>query len=175
MTSPRPSIIANDCARYRIDEYSDGSRFTRRCGEFSCSFSVSPVGGAPALDLVEVLDENGSPVRFNASQADEVDAILNMAQTGTPSLPAQFEPTPPANDVDAAWPNPPPGWWAASGEDPRSWNQQAKHGTESIVAFPPGPGRGDRDGCAGGGAPAPFGWLVALAGVAIVSRRRAVR
>jgi hypothetical protein len=46
-------------------------------------------GGQPA-QKVEVLDESGQALEIEQSWADKVDAELNNAKLGTPSLPADF-------------------------------------------------------------------------------------
>jgi len=46
-------------------------------------------GGQPA-QKVEVLDESGAAIEVDPSVADKVDAQLNEAKVGTPSLPADF-------------------------------------------------------------------------------------
>lgn len=46
-------------------------------------------GGQPAAK-VQVLDESGQPIEIEPTVADKVDAQLNEAKVGTPSLPADF-------------------------------------------------------------------------------------
>lgn len=46
-------------------------------------------GGQPAKSI-QVIDESGQPLEIDQGQADRVDAELNNAQAGKPSLPADF-------------------------------------------------------------------------------------
>ncbi len=46
-------------------------------------------GGQPA-EKIEVLDESGPPIEIDQTFADQVDAELNNAKVGQPSLPADF-------------------------------------------------------------------------------------
>ena len=46
-------------------------------------------GGQPAYS-VEVMDETGDPINIDPRVADKVDAALNLAQAGKPSLTAEF-------------------------------------------------------------------------------------
>jgi len=50
---------------------------------------IVAAGGQPAKQ-VEVLDESGPPVAIEPTLADKVDAELNNAQLGSPSLPKEF-------------------------------------------------------------------------------------
>jgi len=50
---------------------------------------IVAAGGQPAK-TVEVLDESGAPIAIEPTMADKVDAELNNAQLGKPSLPAEF-------------------------------------------------------------------------------------
>ncbi len=50
---------------------------------------IVAAGGQPAKQ-VEVLDESGAPIIIDPMEADKVDAELNNAQLGTPSLTADF-------------------------------------------------------------------------------------
>ncbi len=95
------------CDRFQTRTYPNGVTRTVACGDDGCPFSVGPVPGAPALEFPEVLDETGAPLRFHLDQVAEIDALLDGAQPGSPSLPAQLELRDPAAPpkVDSAKPN----------------------------------------------------------------------
>lgn len=97
-----------DCDEYVVADYPDGNRYTIECSGGDCwgIGTLQPVPGANPLKLVQVLDEWGDPINIDPAKADEVDAILNNAEPGSPSLPPDYEvPTVPA--PDPVWPNPP--------------------------------------------------------------------
>ncbi len=163
----------NDCLPYKVVEYPDGSRYTFQCDSSRCRRTTDPVPGAPALDFAEVLDEDGPPVRFGIGQADEVDAILNMAEPGSPSLPSGFEAEPDDAATSPTWPNPPPGWFASTSDNRGDWLSASKHPSVEVTPFPSGPEVSGGAGCSGGNGAAlvvVFG-LFGM-GLLVLSRRR---
>ncbi len=95
------------CNQFHTRTYPNGHSQTVACADGGCTFfDIPPVPGAPALEFPEVLDESGAPIRFHLEQVAEIDALLDKAQPGAPSLPAQLEIRPPgaAPSLDNARP-----------------------------------------------------------------------
>lgn len=76
-------------------ETNDQVRFT--CDRSRCTDrrTLGPIAGQPALLRAEVADESGAPLLFDPEQADSVDALLDQANPGRPTLPESFILTPP--------------------------------------------------------------------------------
>lgn len=108
---------------------------------------IVAAGGQPAKS-VEVLDETGAPILIDPSYADKVDAALNEAKVGTPSLSLDFIQNLP----------------------PVTWNPDATTGNGSGAAVSAG------GGCTAGRA-ADLGLLAAglLAVGGLLARRRLAR
>ncbi|MCB9735023.1 MAG: DUF2330 domain-containing protein [Deltaproteobacteria bacterium] len=86
------TVIRTDanCDQYVDVTYADGRERRVLCGGF-CGFpAISPVPGESPLRWPEVLDEAGAARPFDPSQASDVDALLDDAVLGSPSIPASF-------------------------------------------------------------------------------------
>jgi uncharacterized protein (TIGR03382 family) len=122
----------------------------RAASGFTDTGALVAAGGQPLAKL-QVIDEKGAPVDIHPSWADKVDAQLNLAKLGEPSLPAGF--------LDGM----PKGGW-----NPHSANPLASSGGATVAAAP------DDGGCSAGGVghPAALTALLAAAGLLVARRRK---
>ncbi len=151
-------IKANaDCDSWVEATYPDGSTATFPCGN-GCfgQPTIGPVDGAPPIKVLQVLDETGDPIDFAPSQAEEVDALLDLALPGQPSLPATFEPIPPPTALPDA------------GATPDA------AGSPDAGPKPPAKAPSPSSGCASSG-PATTLWLALAALAALLAPRRRAR
>ncbi|MFO0744239.1 MAG: DUF2330 domain-containing protein [Myxococcota bacterium] len=77
------------CSGFWEVTYPDGRRMRFDTATVAAK-GFPAVADEPALLQVEVLDETGQARAFDPAQAKEVDALLDVAQPGTPSLPKGF-------------------------------------------------------------------------------------
>ena len=105
-------------------------------------------GGQPA-EKVEVLDESGPPIEVDPSIADKVDAQLNDAKLGQPSLPADFIKSLP----------------------PITWNPDQSTATAQDVSS----GTTAAGGCTAGPIAGSGAVALLFAGAVLLVRRRALR
>ncbi len=87
-----------DCDESWIEAtYEDGTMRIISCDDVGCfgTPTIPPLDGEPALHRVEIIDESGDPRAFDPETAEEVDQLLNNATVGTPTLPENYELTPP--------------------------------------------------------------------------------
>jgi hypothetical protein len=131
-----------------------GFGFNRAVGVGDGKGEVVTAGGQPLAKL-QVLDEKGQPTEIDPSWADKVDAQLNLAKLGEPSLPEGF--------LDAM----PKGQWNA-----HTSGAPVSGGTTGGSANPTA--SSEDSGCSAGliGQPAAIGMLLAAAGLLAVRRRR---
>lgn len=88
--------------------YPTGQKAVMDCGGTCSSFpTLPPLPGAPALLFAQVIDESGPPVDFDSEYAQIVDAALNHAEAGKPSLGDDFAlpAAKPTGDVGVIWMN----------------------------------------------------------------------
>lgn len=105
-------------AGWTIATWADGNKYT-----FEGLFNVGAVPGVEPLKFVELLDETGPARAFDPEQAEEVDALLNNAVVGQPSVPEGYV-LRPAPLVPPSWPNPPStdDGGCQAGSPPSSWS-----------------------------------------------------
>ncbi len=109
-------------------------------------------GGGFALKRVQVLDEKGAALEIDQSDADRVDAQLNAAQLGTPSLKPEFI----ATLAKVTW-NP----------------HTSKPGTATPTPTPAAPVASSADsGCTSGNAAPTGAWLMLAGALGLVGWRR---
>lgn len=122
--------------------------------------------GGKALRKVQVLDEQGPPLDIDPSVADKVDAQLNFAKVGTPSLTAEFKASLPKVTWDpyTKGQTTPPPQGADAGGTTTTPPGQTGGGTAS----------GDGGGCTAGATGGLGGLLLGLGAVVGLVRRRRV-
>jgi len=141
--------------------------------------AIKSAGGQPAKEI-QVLDETGAPLAIHPADADKVDAALNGAEAGKPSLTPEFK-----KDLrDPAWkytdPKFDPGPASSSGGTSSSSGSSGGSSTSGGTSTSSGgsstsSGGGDSSGCTAGssqGSQLPTALLVMFALGALFVRRR---
>lgn len=144
------TFTTSSCEGATVADYSNG---TRTVIPEDAAGSVGDPGGS-ALLYVEILDETGEGTPISVDQIPEVDALLQLAQLGQPTLPEAFEAEAPSTDLF----DPPKGWG----------------GPEDGNGIGPAPdaSEDDEEGCQLAALPSTLLWLgVALAFIAWRRRR----
>ena len=147
--------------------YSTGQVHVFDCGG-SCfgTPTFGPVPGAPSLFEAQVLDESGPPKAFDPEFVKDVDAHLDLAQPGKPSLPTTYElPEPTPHEFDS------PDATGGGGGGVGALNDTA--GGDGAAASGGGSSGGSCSVASRGGA-LPLAWL-ALALLALSALRRRTR
>ncbi|NUN12299.1 MAG: DUF2330 domain-containing protein [Myxococcales bacterium] len=102
-------ITNPNCAGEIVEiTYATGQKAVMDCGGVCSSFpSLPAVPGAPALLFAQVIDETGAPSNFDSEYAQIVDAALNHAEAGKPSLPSNFTlpAADPVGEIATVWMN----------------------------------------------------------------------
>jgi len=145
-----------DCSEAWVDAtYEDGSSHRFPCASGCLGLpSVGPVEGESALLEVAVTDEDGQARPFDPEAASEVDALLDVAEIGKPSLPAWYELPPPPGGSTPVDPGPSDAGSAGSETGASSSDASGSPGTDALVDPGSGsPGTPGVDAGAGPGGP----------------------